>query len=182
MTSPIRRSSAYAVLLLVALRGPSSPYDLKRALGRLAAEFWAVPHTQVYSEAARLAEEGLLSVTAHEGGRRRQTYDLTPLGRSQLDAWLGDADTPGIQIRGEAELKLLGTELSDRDRVQALAAGQVAHYRDRLTALDAIVAEEARHPERASRYLAVPLGQALMRAALEFWENVAADPPGPAPS
>ena len=46
---------AYAVLLLVALRGPSSPYDLKRALGQLAAEFWAVPPTQVYSEAARLA-------------------------------------------------------------------------------------------------------------------------------
>jgi DNA-binding PadR family transcriptional regulator len=168
------------VLLLVALRGPSSPYDLKRALGRLAAQFWAVPHTQVYAETSRLAAEGLLSVEAEADGRRRRTYALTPLGRRHLDAWLADPAAGGIEIRDEAELKLLGTELSDREHVRALAEGQVELYRARLAELDAIEADASRRPERALRYLGVPLGRAVYSAALEFWEAVAADPPGPA--
>ena len=174
-----RRSSSYAILLLVALRGPSSPYDLKKALDRLAAQFWAVPHTQVYAETARLADEGLLSVVADLGGRRRQTYAITPLGRSEVDAWLGASGTAGMEIRDEAQLKLLGTELSDRARVRALAIGQVAYYQDRLSLLDAAADEAARHPERSERFLAVPLGQAVIRAALGFWEQMAADPVGP---
>ena len=89
----------------------------------------------------------------------------------------------GIEIRGEAELKLLGTELSDRERVQALAAGQVAHYRD---------ATGRSRCHRGRGGSAIPSGPAATsacrsagascRAALEFWEYVAADPPGPAPS
>jgi DNA-binding PadR family transcriptional regulator len=182
MTTPPLRSSSYAVLLLVALRGPSSPYDLKRALGRLASQFWAVPHTQVYAETARLAEEGLLTVEAESDGRRRRSYALTPLGRRRLDAWLGDPVADGIEIRDEAELKLLGTELSDREQVRALAAHQVALYQARLAELDAIDADSVRRPERALRYLGVPLGRAVFSAALEFWESIAADPPGPSPS
>ncbi len=170
------------MLLLVALRGPSSPYDLKRALGRLASQFWAVPHTQVYAETARLADEGLLSVDADADGRRRRIYALTPLGRRRLDAWLADPVAAGIEIRDEAELKLLGTELSDRRQVRALAVGQVDLYRARLAELDLIAADAQQRPERALRYLGVPLGRAVYSAALEFWEAVVADPPGPEPS
>ena len=182
MTSPPPRSSSYAVLLLIALRGPSSPYDLKRALVRLAAQFWAVPHTQVYAETARLADEGLLSMQADAEGRRRRTYALTPLGRQRLDAWLADPGAGGIEIRDEAELKLLGTELSDREQVRALAERQVELYRRRLAELDLIATDARQRPERALRYLGVPLGRAVYAAALEFWESMAADPPGPAPS
>jgi DNA-binding PadR family transcriptional regulator len=178
VTDPSSRSSSYAVLLLVALRGPSSPYDLKRALGRLASQFWAVPHTQVYAETARLADEGLLSVEAEADGRRRRTYALTRLGRERLDAWLADPVAGGIEIRDEAELKLLGTELSDREHVLALAEHQVAMYRNRLAELEGIAAEATRRPERSLRYLGVPLGRAVFTAALEFWESVVADPPG----
>jgi len=53
--------SSYAVLGVVALRGPSTPYDLKRALGRVANEFWSVPHTQCYTETERLAGAGLVA-------------------------------------------------------------------------------------------------------------------------
>ena len=163
----------------MALRGPSSPYDLERALARLASYFWAVPHTQVYGETARLADEGLLSGATSPSGRRRQTYDLTPAGRARLQAWLRDGEASGMEIRDEAQLKLLGTELSDREAVRALAAGQVAYYQRRLASIEAAQDEAGRHPEWAYRFLAVPLGRATLRAGLEFWQAIEADPPGP---
>jgi len=181
MSEPRPRSSSSAILLVIALRGPSSPYDLKRALARLASYFWAVPHTQVYGETARLAEEGLLSVVTSSSGRRRQTYDLTPAGRTRLQAWLRDSEASGMEIRDEAQLKLLGTELSDREAVRALAAGQVAYYQRRLGSVDAADDEASRHPEWAYRFLAVTLGRATLRAGLEFWQAIEADPPGPEP-
>jgi DNA-binding PadR family transcriptional regulator len=174
------RESSYAVLLLIALRGPSSPYDLKRALRSLSLEFWAVPHTQWYAETERLARDGLLGVRRDADGRRRQTYRLTRRGRAALDAWLADADVSGMQIRDEAQLKLLGSELSDAEHVTTLARRQVDHYRQRLERLEAIAAMATGDTERAMRYLAVPLGLAVYRAALAFWEGVAADPPGAA--
>jgi hypothetical protein len=39
-----------------------------------------------------------------------------------------------------------------------------------------------RRPERTLRYLGVPLGRAIYAAALDFWEGIAADPPGAAAS
>jgi DNA-binding PadR family transcriptional regulator len=172
------RESSYAVLLLIALRGPSSPYDLKRAMHGLSLEFWAVPHTQLYAETERLANDGLLAVRRDADGRRRQTYRLTRRGRAVLDSWLGEADVSGMQIRDEAQLKLLGTELNDREHVAALARGQADHYRRRLERLEAIAAAATADTGRAMRYLAVPLGLAVYRAARDFWEGVAADPPG----
>jgi DNA-binding PadR family transcriptional regulator len=172
------RSSSYAILLLISLRGPSSPYDLKRALDRLALQFWAVPHTQLYDETARLATDGYLTVRREMAGRRRQTYRLSARGRRALDAWLRTSDAAGMAIRDEAQLKLMATELIDADAVRALAVAQVAHYRERMDLLEHIAASAAEHPEWALRYLALPLGRAIYRAALEFWEGVAADPPG----
>jgi len=172
------RDSSYAVLLMIVLRGPSSPYDLKRALHGLSLEFWAVPHTQLYAETERLARDGLLAVRRDAAGRRRQTYRVTRRGRAALDAWLADADVPGMQIRDEAQLKLLGTELSDAAHVAALARRQADHYRRRLERLEAIAAAATADTGRAMRYLAVPLGLAVYRAALEFWDGIATNPPG----
>src|SRR5262245_19562571 len=107
-----RRSSSEAILLLLALRGPSSPYDLKRSLARLTGEFWAVPHTNIYDEVGRLEGEGLVSVERATAGRRRQTLTLTEAGRAALDDWLVAPTPVGMEIRDEAQLKLLGSELT----------------------------------------------------------------------
>jgi DNA-binding PadR family transcriptional regulator len=165
------------VLLLIALRGPSSPYDLKRALHRLSLEFWAIPHTQLYAETDRLAEDGYLAVRKDPAGRRRHTYRLTRTGRAAVDAWLHDPDAASMQIRDEAQLKLLGTELSDPQHVAALAQRQISQYRQRLQRLQAIAADATADTDRASRYLAVPLGLAIYRAALQFWQGLADNPP-----
>ena len=48
--------------------------------------FWTVPHTQIYTECARLAEAGLLDEEREETGRRRRIYRLTADGRASARA------------------------------------------------------------------------------------------------
>jgi DNA-binding PadR family transcriptional regulator len=168
-----RRSSSSAILLLLALRGPSSPYDLKRSLERLTGQFWAVPHTNVYDEVGRLSAEGLVSVERAAGGRRRQTLTLTETGRAELHDWL-DAPTPmSMAIRDEAQLKLLGSELTSPEQVRRLAAEQVRSYDARLADLDATEAFARSQPDLAARFLAMPWGRAVLTAARDFWQGLA---------
>ena len=50
----------------IAMRGPSTSYDLKRAIGHSVGYFWHFPHAQLYSEPKRLEELGLLEVEPQE--------------------------------------------------------------------------------------------------------------------
>lgn len=54
--------TSFLVLGLIALRGPSTSYDLKRASGHSIGYFWPFPHAQLYSEPRKLADAGLLTV------------------------------------------------------------------------------------------------------------------------
>ena len=60
-------TTSYVVLGMIAMRGPSTSYDLKRAVGHSVGYFWPFPHAQLYSEPKRLVELGLLEV--RERGR-----------------------------------------------------------------------------------------------------------------
>jgi len=79
--------TSYVVLGLVEVCQPATPYDLKQFAKVSVFNFWSVPHTQVYSECARLAEAGLLDEEREEGGRRRRVYRLTEDGKSELAEW-----------------------------------------------------------------------------------------------
>ena len=67
--------------------GPATPYDLKQLAQVSTAKFWSVPHTQLYTECARLAREGLLSEQREQTGRRRRIYRLTDAGSQALEQW-----------------------------------------------------------------------------------------------
>ncbi len=71
-------TTSYVVLGMVAVRGPSTSYDLKRAVNHSVGYFWPFPHAQLYSEPKRLVELGLLELDVEPTGRRRQTYTITP--------------------------------------------------------------------------------------------------------
>jgi hypothetical protein len=43
---------------MIGLRGPSTPYDLKRGIGHSAGCFWPFPHAQLYAEPERLERMG----------------------------------------------------------------------------------------------------------------------------
>jgi len=61
--------TSFAVLTLIELFGPSSPYDLKGALERSIENFWPVPHTTFYAEPTRLAITGTPLAKASTSGR-----------------------------------------------------------------------------------------------------------------
>src|SRR5499425_2183183 len=87
--SPVRLSPVSCLVLgLIGLRGPSTPYDLKKAVGRSVSYFWPFPHSQLYGEPERLAEAGLLSRKTEQTGRRRKLYSLTRKGDAALKQWL----------------------------------------------------------------------------------------------
>ena len=82
--------TSLAVLGLIALRGPSTAYDVKRALARIANEYWPVPHVTPYRATTRLEALGLLHAQQEPGGRRRRVFTLTDEGRAALDAWVSE--------------------------------------------------------------------------------------------
>ncbi|MGC5628165.1 PadR family transcriptional regulator [Georgenia sp. Z1344] len=172
--SKVRLSTtSYVVLGLIGLRGPSTSYDLKRAVGRSVGYFWPFPHAQLYSEPRRLAEAGLLEVEAESDGRRRQTFSLTTAGRVELTRWLAEPVTDPMQIRDVAELKLFLGELATDEDLLSLAEEQVRQHTERLGVYDDMAARYEGDPRLEPRLRSLRLGQRIEHAALEFWTDLA---------
>jgi DNA-binding PadR family transcriptional regulator len=173
MSSDIRLGpTSYLVLGITALRGPSTPYDLKRFVQLSIGHFWQFPHTQLYAEPARLADAGLLKETREESGRRRRHYELTEAGRERLDDWLAEPVTSPNEIRDLALIKLFFSELTDTETMEALAAEQVAAHRAKAALYQSIRDRFAGRSDLAHRLLSVELGIRLADAAAEFWQEV----------
>ena len=84
MSTPRLSDTSYAVLGLLDLFEPATPYQLKQIAQVSIFHFWAIPHTQIYTECGRLAEAGLLNEKREESGRRRRVYSLSAAGRKEL--------------------------------------------------------------------------------------------------
>jgi DNA-binding PadR family transcriptional regulator len=98
--------TSYIVLGLIRLAGSATPYDLKRFVSVSVGHFWAIPHSQLYAEPARLAEAGLLKEKQEQGGRRRKLYSLTAKGRKALEEWQAKPVEERGELRDPALLKL----------------------------------------------------------------------------
>lgn len=175
--APVRLSPvSYLVLGLIGLRGPSTPYQLKRAAGRSVNYFWPFPHSQLYGEPERLTAAGLMEEEREEGGRHRKVYSLTPAGRAALDGWLVSPPGEVFEMRDMAVLQLFFSEFMTRDALVALAQDQVRLYRERIVVLEAIAIH---YSERQGRRRMAPLdlGLRMARTCLDFWQEVADNPP-----
>lgn len=171
--------TSLAVLGLIALRGPSTAYQVKRALSRIANEYWPVPHVTPYRAATRLESLGLLQAEQESSGRRRRIFTLTDEGRAALQAWLSEPTGETMKIRDPGQLHLLFAELADPAAIAELARAQMGDYEARLALLDATEARLAGDPERVQRLGPLRLGRAVYGAALSFWTAVAAAPDSP---
>ncbi len=169
--------TSYLILGLISYRGPSTPYQLKRAVGRSVGHFWPFPHTQLYQEPDRLARAGLLVEEREQDGRRRRTYAITEAGREALTAWLREPTADVTQFRDLAALKIFFSEFMSTDDLVAMAREQVRLYEQRLAEYAAIGARYASRPELGRRMASLDLGIRLTRAARDFWRDIAADPP-----
>ena len=166
-------TTSYVVLGMIGLRGPSTPYDLKRGIGRSVGYFWPFPHAQLYAESERLERMGLLAVQPEDCGRRRKTYSLTEPGRDELREWLAAPTNEHFQMRDIAELKLFFTELGDPGNVARLARDQVSQHQQRIAAYEEMRARFGELPAVARRMVTLRLGLEMEHAALRFWRSLA---------
>lgn len=171
---------SYVVLGLIGLRGPSTPYQLKKAAERSVNYFWPFPHSQLYSEPERLAAEGLLSRNVEEGGRHRKLYELTAEGRACLAEWLATPPEEVFELRDMAILQLFFGEFVGTDELVELARSQVRLFDERLTIYREILAKQQGHSGPSRRMAPLTLGFRMAEVCKEFWQEIAENPP-PAP-
>jgi PadR family transcriptional regulator AphA len=168
MSSVRLTETSYIVLGLVEQLEPATPYDLKQLARISVFNFWSVPHTQIYSECARLAREGLLSERQESGGRRRRMYRMTAKGRKVLAAWRSEPTSELYEGRDPGTLKLFfGGDPA------ALAAAQLVAHRGKLAEFERLHAEIPDMP-RGMR-LALEAGIGHEREFIRFWSRLAAD-------
>jgi PadR family transcriptional regulator AphA len=157
--------TSYIVLGLIEQIGPATPYDLKRVAQISTVNFWSVPHTQLYTECARLAEEGLLSERQEQSGRRRRIYKLTARGRDALESWRSEPSGELEQVRDLGTLKLfLGGDPA------RLAAAQLEAHRRQLLVYEELKAGMSDAPE--GWCLALDVGIGHEREFIRFWSKL----------
>jgi DNA-binding PadR family transcriptional regulator len=175
MSSPRLSETSFIVLGLLELCEPATPYDLKQVAKISTSNFWSVPHTQLYTECARLAAAGLLDEEQEQTGRRRRVYRLTDAGRAALDGWRGEPTGELYELRDEATLKLFFG--ADPGR---LAARQVEAHRQRLAHYEELRANAASAELDAAedglargRLLALELGIGHELEFIRYWSELA---------
>jgi DNA-binding PadR family transcriptional regulator len=174
--------TSYLVLGLLGREGPSTPYELERHVGATLGNFWSFPHTLLYSEPARLAGLGLVTEAREHDGRRRRVFTITEAGLHALGAWLEQPHAEPTELRDLGLLQLFFADLAPPSARLRLAEQQLAIHRAKLFAYEEDARLE-RRPEASGRGQrtvehwrgeTLPMGLLYERAAVEFWEDVAA--------
>jgi DNA-binding PadR family transcriptional regulator len=164
--STVRLSTtSYAVLGLLEQCQPATPYQLKQAAQVSIFHFWTIPHTQLYTECARLAEAGLLAEEREEGGRRRRVYRLTESGRQELERWRASPETELYELRDPGLLKLFcGADPT------AVARRQLESHQQRLALYEQLASADDAMSDGMK--LALEAGTGHEREYIRFWSRV----------
>jgi DNA-binding PadR family transcriptional regulator len=163
-TSPRLTDTSYAVLGLIERFGPATPYQLKQIAQVSIFHFWSIPHTQIYTECARLTEAGLLDEQREQTGRRRRVYRLSKSGEEALEGWREDLSTDLYELRDPGLLKLFcGADPA------ALAEGQLERHEQRLKLYTQLL-EQGELPE--GMRLALEAGIGHEREYVGFWSRL----------
>lgn len=146
---------------------PGTPYELKGRVAAALGNFWSIQHAQLYTETARLAEEGLLAEKRESGGRRRKTYSLTEAGKKALDAWREVPTYDLEEVRDPGLLKIfLGADPA------MIAAGRAPAHEARLREWEALKENMRNYDVPEGMRLALEAGLAHERAIVKFWASI----------
>jgi DNA-binding PadR family transcriptional regulator len=158
-------TTSYAVLGLLERCQPATPYQLKQAAQVSILHFWTIPHTQLYTECARLAEGGLLAEEREQSGRRRRTYRLTHAGLEALEQWRSTPDAELYELRDPGLLKLFcGADPT------VLAGGELERHEQRLALYEQLANDGG--TMRTGMRLALEAGLRHEREYVRFWSEL----------
>ena len=105
-------------------QAPASGYDLLKHFEKSMANVWPATQSQLYGELNKLADAGLIEVSAI-GPRGRKEYRITNAGRAELRRWVANPqDDPPFRSAGMLRVFLLGEVPPGqaREHVVAMAA------------------------------------------------------------
>jgi len=179
MSSPSLNPISYVVLGVIASRGSSTSYEMKKLVQTSISFFWTFPHAQLYREPQRLVQLGLLEEEQHEGGRRRRVFTLTDRGRAALDEWLASPGPFDVEIRDLALLKLFFGRLAREQDIVELAAEQLAGHRRQQALYEQVLDRYAGRGELSHQLAPLRIGVAYEQAYIDFWEEIAERPDDP---
>jgi PadR family transcriptional regulator, regulatory protein AphA len=151
-------SLRHAMLGLLA-NGPASGYDLLKVFELSLANVWPATQSQVYAELNRLADAGLVEVSA-EGPRGRKEYGITDDGLAELRRWLTSAD-PRRAVRSETLLRVFFLDKVEPEAAKDYLerrASEAAKEHDDLRAMRETLGEGGDGPLTAYGLLALEWG------------------------
>jgi PadR family transcriptional regulator AphA len=179
MSTPSLKPISYVVLGILATRGPSTSYEMKKMVATSISFFWTFPHAQLYREPQRLAKAGLLDQEQAQAGRRQRVFTITARGLEVLDVWLASPGSHDVEIRDLALLKLFFGRLVPEHKLVALAQEQIVGHRARKAQYEQLLQRYSTRTELAHQLAPLRIGVAYEQAYIDFWANVAEHPEDP---
>ncbi len=121
-------TTSYAVLGLLTFGDELTGYELKQRADSTLRFYWVAPAmSQVYSELARLTDQGLVEpTTSADAGRRTTTYRITDAGRSALADWMAESRAGFPVLKHSVLLRLLIGHVGEPERIRAMLEEYVA--------------------------------------------------------
>ncbi|MFF1556124.1 PadR family transcriptional regulator [Streptomyces sp. NPDC058279] len=113
-------SLRHALLGLLSER-PASGYDLLKRFETALANVWPATQSQMYTELTKLADAGLISVSA-QGPRGRKEYTLTDEGLTELRHWLTEI-RPQRNTRSDTLLRVFFLNVITPDQARDYLTG-----------------------------------------------------------
>jgi DNA-binding PadR family transcriptional regulator len=105
---------------------PGSGYDLLKRFELSMANVWPATQSQLYGELNKLADGGLIEVSA-VGPRGRKEYRVTEAGRAELLRWITNpADEPPLRRPDVLRVFLLGQIPAEEARAYVAAVAEHA--------------------------------------------------------
>lgn len=171
-------SLRHGLLGLLAERSGSG-WDLLKRFESTLAFVWPATQSQLYTELNRMADDGLVEVTA-TGARNRKEYAITPAGRDELRHWITDV-TPERNRRNDAVLRVFFLWAVDPDEALAYLEREAAAYKSFHDLLEQVKTSTSWDRNESDRYGRIALENGLRAlAAYEDWARWAIDELTPA--
>ncbi len=125
-------STTHALLGVLAARGISHGYELKREHDRRLLGVKPLAFGQMYTTLARMLRDGYIAEAEHQrvGGPDRVAYRLTPGGHTELVNWLSQAVPPAAYVSAQLFVKVIVALIATPDEATArsfLATQRAAH-------------------------------------------------------
>jgi DNA-binding PadR family transcriptional regulator len=111
---------------------PLHGYQVRSRFEDMLGGSWEVNIGQVYATLQRLERDGMVRAAGARGDRGKLIYELTDLGRSELQSWLAEPDSGPQQLRQEVYVKLLLAARVANGGLPELLSKQKRAYLQRL--------------------------------------------------